>query len=121
MKYLRTEELLVIATRLGVAQVRDIGLLDSAAFRPQSVLFGEAAYPTIEAKAAALFESLVRNHPLVDGNKRLAWTGTKLFLVLNGYGLSSAEDDAYDFVISAAAGELSFDEIARWYRDHLTG
>ena len=70
--YLQLEDLLALMEELGVGPVRDLGLLDSAAHRPQTSLFGEDAYPDLHTKAAVLLESLTRNHALVDGNKRLA-------------------------------------------------
>lgn len=106
VRYLRLEHALEIADQLGVPEVRDIGLLDAAIHRPAASAFGQDAYPTVLDKAAALFESLVRNHPLVDGNKRLAWTTTVVFLRLNEVGLTRpTDDDVYDFVLAAAAGD----------------
>jgi death-on-curing protein len=88
-------------------QVRDYGLLQSAVVRPQTSVFGEDAYPTLEAKAAALLHSLARNRALVDGNKRLALAATLTFLGVNGRRLTMSNDQAYDFVIAVAVGELS--------------
>nr|WP_274388270.1 type II toxin-antitoxin system death-on-curing family toxin [Salsipaludibacter albus] len=101
---------------LGVPDVRDIGLLDAALHRPVATAFGRDAYPTLVAKAAALFDSLLRNHPLVDGNKRLAWTATVVFLRLNGAELARPDDDtAFAFVMAAAAGHLDLEAIiATW-------
>lgn len=112
MIYLTLDELLHIADRLieGDVAVRDHGLLDSALTRPQASAFGEDAYPTLEEKAAALLHSIVRNHALVDGNKRLGLAATIAFLGLNGRRLTLTEDDAYDFVIAVATGEL--DEVS---------
>ena len=70
---------------LGVGPVRDVGLLESAAARPRTSLWGGDAYPTLGSKAAALLDSLVNNHALVDGNKRLGWLATVVFLDLNGW------------------------------------
>ena len=69
--YLNVEEALELIRLLGAGPVRDVGLLDSALARPQSSAFGEDAYPTLRLKAAALMHSLVKNHSLMDGNKRL--------------------------------------------------
>lgn len=110
--YLDLEDLLWLTRRLDVGPVRDIGLLDAAVARPRSTAFGADAYSTIELKAAALLHSLVRNHALVDGNKRLAWLATAVFLDLNGHTLLLADDDAFDIVMKAAAGELTLEEIA---------
>lgn len=112
MRYLGLEDLLAIAEDLGVASVRDLGLLDSAAHRPQSSLYGREAYPGIHLKAAVLLESIVRNHPLVDGNKRLGWLSAVVFLGLNGPDLDAPDDDAYDLVIGVATGEVAAEESA---------
>ena len=107
MIYLDLDDLLHVAARtLGEVQVRDIGLLESALARPQSTAFGEDAYPSMHAKAAALLHSLARNHALVDGNKRLALAGTIAFYGLNGFRLTLSNDDAYDLVMAVSAGEL---------------
>lgn len=115
--YLSLEDLLDAAdAALGhPAQVRDYGLLESAVMRPATSVFGEDAYPGIHEKAAALLHSVVRNHPLIDGNKRLGWVATRLFYVLNELDLRAAEDDAFEFVMSVAAGQtVDVPEMARW-------
>jgi death-on-curing protein len=105
--YLDIDDLLHIAARtLGTVDVRDAGLLESALARPQSTAFGEDAYPSIHAKAAALLHSLARNHALVDGNKRIALAGTIAFYGLNGLRLALTNDEAYELVMAVAAGEL---------------
>lgn len=108
--YLTLEEALRIANGVLGAQpeVRDIGLLDSALARPQTTLFGADAYETVYQKAAALLQSIVRNHPLVDGNKRLGFTCTAVFLHVNGHPLSlDDETEAYDLVIAVSTGVAS--------------
>lgn len=85
MHYLTLPELLNLTKRLGADEVRDYGLLDSALARPQSSVFGQDAYPDVWEKAAALMESLARNHALVDGNKRIAWYAAWVFLHMNGH------------------------------------
>ena len=77
-RYLTIEQALVIARYAvgGPVQVRDLGLLDAAVHRPRAGMFGQDAYPDVFTKAAALLHSLAANHPLVDGNKRLAWLAT---------------------------------------------
>jgi len=112
VRYLGLEDLLAIAEDLGVASVRDLGLLDSAAHRPQSSLYGREAYPGIHLKAAVLLESIVRNHPLVDGNKRLGWLSAVVFLGLNGLDLDAPDDEAYDLVIGVATGAVPAEESA---------
>jgi death-on-curing protein len=104
--YLTLEQTLRIARIAtgGPVVVRDLGLLDSAIHRPSASLFGQEAYPDIFTKAAALLHSLLSNHPLVDGNKRLAWLATYVFCGRNGILLDPADDDAYELVISIASG-----------------
>ena len=86
--------------------MRDVGLLDSAAHRPQETVLGEDAYPSLDDKASALLESTVRNHALVDGNERLGWVATVVFFRLNGVELLAPEDDAYALVVGVAAGQV---------------
>jgi len=107
VNYLDVEDLLHIAERvLGAVEVRDLGLLDSAAARPQASAFGADAYPTLHEKAAALAHSLARNRALVDGNKRLALAGVIGFYGINGYRLTMTNDEAYDLIIAIASGEM---------------
>lgn len=107
MIYLTVEELLYVAERtLGAVEMRDMGLLESAAARPQASAFGADAYPTMHAKAAALLHSIARNHALVDGNKRLALSGVIACYGLNGKRLTLTNDEAYDLVIAVAAGDV---------------
>lgn len=109
MIYLNADELLAIAARVIGAPplVRDHGLLESAAFRPQATVFGSDAYASIWEKTAALMESLARNHPLVDGNKRLALAAAIVFLGANGLRLVMTNDQAYDFTIKVAIGDFA--------------
>ena len=119
--YLTAEDLLDIAEGVvGDVTVRDAGLLAAAAARPWITVFGEDAYPTFEEKAAALLHSLVRNHPLVDGNKRLAWAATRTFHLLNGRDLGYTVDDAEQLMLRAAAGQVGVLHIADWLRAHST-
>ncbi len=104
---------------IGEVAVRDRGLLASAAGRPQSTVFGEDAYPTFPEKAAALMHSLVRNHALVDGNKRLGWAATRVFCLLNGHDLSFAVDEAEALVLAVTRGELDVADIAASIEKHL--
>ena len=108
MIFLDVDDLLHVARRAlqDEVVVRDHGLLESAAFRPQTTVLGDDAYPHLEDKAAALMHSPARNHPLVDGNKRLALAGTIAFLGINGRRLTLSNDEAYDLVIAVATGEL---------------
>lgn len=113
-EFLDLDDLLELARRLlgEPAPVRDIGLLGSAVARPQTSLFGEDAYPDVLTKASAMLQSIVNNHPLVDGNKRLGWLATATFLELNGVAAHRASNDAvYDFVIWVASSNPDLDDI----------
>lgn len=112
-EYLQLEDLVVLIEDLGVGPLRDAGLLDSAAHRPQVTVFGEDAYPTLMGKAAVLLESIVRNHALVDGNKRLGWLAIVVFLGLNDVDLDAPDDEAYDLVVSLASGETTHGRAAK--------
>jgi death-on-curing protein len=119
IEYLDVEDLVALAARLlgDPPPIRDLGLLGSAAARPAASAFGEDAYPEIWLKAAALLQSLVKSHPLVDGDKRLGWLSTAVFLEMNGVDSTRASnDDVYDFVMSVAAGQLSVEQIAEGLR-----
>ncbi len=107
MIYLDVEDLLHIAERvLPIVGLRDVGLLQSSAARPRASAFGEDAYPSIHAKAAALLHSIVRNHALVDGNKSLGLAAVIGFYGMNGLRLTLTNDETYDLVMAAAAGQL---------------
>lgn len=110
--YLTLEDLLALVRRLGVGPVRDLGLLDAASARPRSAAFGEDAYPTLQVKAAALLHSIVTNHSLVDGNKRLGWLATTLFLDINGVPVELGDAEAFQLVLAVAKGNLDVDAIA---------
>ncbi|MBW3606321.1 MAG: Fic family protein [Actinobacteria bacterium] len=110
--YLSLDDVISLIRRLGVGPVRDIGLLEAATARPRSSAFGVDAYPSIELKAAALLHSLVRNHALADGNKRLGWLATVVFLDINHHPAELDDDDAFDLVMAIAEGHLDVEQIA---------
>lgn len=115
VEYLSAEDLVELARRLlgDPPPIRDMGLLGAAAARPTASAFGEDAYPDIWTKAAALLHSVVNNHPLVDGNKRLGWLATAVFLELNDASVSTTTNDAvYDLVMTVASTDLAVDDIA---------
>jgi death-on-curing protein len=87
-------------------QIRDLGLLDSAMHRPQAQMFGQEAYGSLDLKAAALLHSIVANHCLVDGNKRLGWLCANVFLRLNGDPCMLSDDDAVFLVLAVAEGSM---------------
>lgn len=107
--YLTLDSLLQVADVAidGEVAVRDFGLLESAVARPRTTVYGADAYPTLPDKAAALLESLVRNHALVDGNKRLGWLATEVFCWLNGWALVADDDAKFDLVMDVASGAVS--------------
>ncbi len=114
-EFLDLDDLVTLAERLlgSPAPIRDIGLLGSAAARPQTSAFGADAYPDVWSKAAALLQSIVKNHPLVDGNKRLGWLATAVFLELNGVEATAiSNDEVYERVVAVASGRHEIADIA---------
>jgi death-on-curing protein len=105
-EHLRLEDLLAIESALGAPGIRDVGLLDSACARSQATVFGDDAYPTLPLKAAALTDSIVTNHALVDGNKRLGLIALRLFLGMNDHDLVAGQDEKFDLIMAVAGGEL---------------
>ncbi len=119
LDFLSVVDILEIAAGvLDEVAVRDAGMLAAAAARPLTTVFGEDAYPTFEEKAAALLHSLVRNHALVDGNKRLAWSACRVFHLINGRDLTYSVDEAEQMMLAAAAGALDVSDIAGWLQTH---
>ena len=119
IEYLDLEDLLEIARRAVGEDVaiRDHGLLESALARPRASVFGQDAYADVHLKAAALLQSLARNHALIDGNKRLAWTACRTFLAINGVWIKASEDQRFELVIRVATGDGHIiDEIAEQLR-----
>lgn len=119
VQYLTLEDLLTLVDDLQVGPVRDLGLLESAAHRPTTTLWGAEAYTGLDLKAAALLESIVRNHTLLDGHKRLGWLAVVIFFGLNGIDLDAPDDDAYDLVIAVATGQMpvegTAEALAAWH------
>jgi death on curing protein len=113
VEHLTVEDLVLIAETIGTAVVRDVGLLDAAAHRPRATAFGEDAYPTLHEKAAALLDAVVRNHALVDGNKRLGWASAVVFYDVNGFDLvAPSVAEAVDLVVAVAAGHLELEKLS---------
>ncbi len=105
--YLSVDDLIEIGTALiPNFTIRDIGLLESAAARPQTTVYGQDAYPTFIEKTAALMHSIARNHCLIDGNKLLAWSAARTFCLMNGFDLKLSIDEAESIVVKTASGEL---------------
>ena len=123
-EYLDTDDIVDLAAGLlgDPPPVRDLGLLGSAVARPQATAFGEDAYPDIWTKAAALLHSVVKNHALVDGNKRLGWLATAVFLEINGIAVTHVSNDTvYDLVIGVTTGREEIAEIAAQLRSLAEG
>jgi death-on-curing protein len=116
--YLELADALYVIKALGFF-VKDVGLLDSALARPQTTVFGEDAYPTLELKAAALSHSVAKNHALVDGNKRTTWTLMVAFLFQNGYKHNFTEPEGMEFVLGIATDEITLEQAAEMIRQHL--
>ena len=93
-------------------RIRDEGLLESAAMRPQTTIYGEDAYPTFEEKVASLIHSLARNHALIDGNKRIAWSAGRVFCLMNGRDSNMPIDDAEKMILDIAKGVIEVADIA---------
>ena len=115
IEYLDLDDVLALATRLlgDPPPVRDVGLLGSAVARPQTTVGGQHAYPTSWLKAAALLQSVVNNHALIDGNKRLGWLATAVFLELNDASVANAtNNEVYDLVITVPSTNVSIEDLA---------
>lgn len=120
-EFLRLEDLVAIEVALGSPGVRDAGLLESALARPRATIYGSEAYPTLPLKAAALVHSIVTNHALVDGNKRLGLVALRLFLGMNDLDLDATQDEKFQFIMAIASGTLrEVEEIATWIESRLT-
>lgn len=100
--------------------IRDKGALEAAIARPYATFDQEDLYPTIIEKAAAIFESIIINHPFIDGNKRSAYVLMRLILLSDHLDVVASQNEKYDFVISASKGELRFEEIKSWLSLHVS-
>jgi death-on-curing protein len=122
VEHLDVEDLIALATTLlgEPPPIRDVGLLGSAAARPQTTVSGEDAYPDIWLKAAALLQSILKNRALVDGNKRLGWLATAVFLELNGVAPTAASNDDVYALVMDAAEDRTLQEIAAGLRRLLS-
>ncbi len=123
MNYLGPEQVLFLHARLieetgGGHGLRDLAQLESAVSRPRATFGGQDLYPDLFAKAAALMDSLIRNHPFVDGNKRTGMAAAALFLVQNGYRLTATNAEVEAFVLRVAKAEPDVAEIAGWLQAH---
>ena len=103
----------------GSKGIRDIGLLESTLARPFATFDDNDLYPNPTEKASAILESIVINHPFIDGNKRTAYTLMRLILLENGLDIFASQESKYDLVISASTGKFRFDEIKNWIQSNL--
>lgn len=123
MVYLTAEQVLFLHSRLiqetgGAHGVRDLSMLLSALGRPQASFNDTDLYPDIFPKTAALMDSLIRNHPFLDGNKRTAITAAGLFFFLNGFRLSIENAEMASFTLACAQSFVPFDQISAWFKKH---
>ena len=98
----------------GAEGVRDKKGYDAAIHRPFQTFGGKELHPTILHKAAAIFESILINHPFVDGNKRTAYTLLRLFLLSQKRDIQATEEEKYLFVIATASGKMKIESIVEW-------
>ena len=124
MRYLTLNELLQLHHHLveqsgGSAGIHSVGALESALAQPRMTFSGEALYPTIAEKAAALGFSLIRNHPFVDGNKQTGHAAMEVFLILNGYEIDASVGEQEQAILQLAAGELERKAFTEWLRAHI--
>ena len=111
-EYLNLEDVLSTVRLLGIGPVRDIGLLNSAINRSRASAGTVEFYPALNLKAAALLQSLVKNHALVDGNERLGWLATVVFCDLNGAVPEPSDEEAFQLVLDVASDNLELQLIA---------
>jgi death-on-curing protein len=124
MRYLALGEVLdlyqrVMAQSGGSAGILDQGALESALAQPQMTFDGRDLYPTVAAKCAALGFFLVRNHPFVDGNKRIGHAAMEVMLMLNGFELDADADEQEKTILAVADGTLDRDAFTEWVTAHL--
>jgi death-on-curing protein len=123
MTYLTAEQVLFIHARLitetgGSHGLRDLSMLLSAIGRPQASFDNQDLYPDLYNQAAALLDSLIRNHPFIDGNKRTGIVAAGLFLQMNGYRLTASDSELEIFTLEVALGQANIEKIAAWFRDN---
>ncbi len=121
--FLSVQQVLFLHMRLveetgGSFGIRDLGLLEAAVARPRAVFGGQELYPALTDKAAALMHSIVLNHPMVDGNKRLGVAASGLFLQFNGLLLKASNESVEAFTLRVAQGGVSIGEVAEWLEDN---
>ena len=125
MRYLSIVEILelhdsIISSLGGARGIRDLGSLESAVNQPRLTFDRIDLYPDVVSKAAAVCFSLVKNHPFVDGNKRVGHAAMETFLILNGYEIEAIVDEQEKIILDLAAGKLTRKELTSWLNDHIT-
>ncbi len=105
----------------GIQGARDSNGLDSAITRPFMTFEQQELYPTPISKAAALIESLICNHPFLDGNKRIGYVMMRFFLLQNKLDINASQSEKYDFVIKIANGQIQFEQILAWIKEKAVG
>ena len=123
MKRLSKEQILLLHTQLieqtgGSNGVRDYNLLESALETPFQTFLDTDLYPTVQAKAARLGYGLIKNHPMVDGNKRIGTHAMLVFLALNGIQLSYTQKELYEIILDVAAGKAEYEDLLMWVLNH---
>ncbi|MCB0191238.1 MAG: type II toxin-antitoxin system death-on-curing family toxin [Anaerolineae bacterium] len=124
MRYLTFSEVLDLYHRIleqsgGLVGIRDLGALKSAVAQPRLTFEEQELYPTLVDKAVAIGFSLIKNHPFVDGNKRIGHAAMEVFLLLNGYEIDSYVDDQERIILRVAAGTISREEMKKWLEVHI--
>ena len=99
--------------------IRDLNALESVITRPFMTFDQKELYPSQTEKAAALIESLIANHPFLDGNKRIGYVIMRYFLLRHGFDISASQSEKFEFVINIAQGQLHFEQINNWISDKL--
>ncbi|WP_183574558.1 type II toxin-antitoxin system death-on-curing family toxin [Mucilaginibacter sp. X5P1] len=103
----------------GSRGIRDKGSLLAALARPYATFDQQELYPTPVEKAAAIFESLIINHPFMDGNKRTAYVLLRATLYIFGFDISASQIEKHEMTIAASKGDIRIDEIKVWIEEHL--
>ncbi len=124
MRYLTLEEVLALHRLLieqagGIDGLRDLNVLESAVAQPRMTFGGEDLYPTLVDKASALGFSLIKNHPFLDGNKRVGHAALETFLVLNGREIDAPVDEQEEIILQVSAGALDRDGFTQWLRPRV--
>lgn len=126
MKLLSKRQVLLLHEQLlaqtgGLQGIRDEGLLESALEAPFQGFGDTDTYPSLQQKAARLGYGLIKNHPFVDGNKRIGTHVMLVFLALNGVELTYSQKELSDIILAVAAGEKEYEELLAWLLKHQTG